>query len=92
MSKRTRPNSYENGYADAVFVVDYNEDHKQAALAMLSDTSVRITNYLLEAYHGMSPRVRRRARREFKRLFAWRLGFLAGYFDATGVDLALERH
>ena len=79
---------YAEGYNDAQRLVNWNAQHKRVARDLLAELSQKIVENEQEAYHGASPRARARARREFKRLFALRAGFLDGYRAATGVDLA----
>ena len=79
---------YAEGYNDAQRLVNWNAQHKRVARDLLDELSQKIVSHEQEAYHGASPRARARARREFKRLFALRAGFLDGYRAATGVDLA----
>ena len=82
---------YAEGWNDAERLVNWNAQHERVARDLLAELSEKIVQHELDSYHAPSPRARGKARREFKRLFALRAGFLDGYRAATGIDLAVTK-
>lgn len=79
---------YVNAYRQATDLIRFTGDHLSAAKGVVKTLRVQIEDLMNREESARYSRVRSRFRNQRLRLSAQLHGFIAGYKDATGVDLS----
>lgn len=79
---------YNNAYRQATDLVRFTGNHLRSAQGVVSTLRVQIEDLMEREENARYARVRSRYRNQRLRLWAQLHGFIAGYRDATGVDLS----